>query len=95
MTMRLIDADKMRNDDSMCEGVLCDECPFADRLRSKCSFVDFMDRQPTIDAVQVVRCKECKHSVYDELFHTRWCGGEEVQDDDFCSYGCREDGEDE
>ena len=50
--MRLVDAERMRNDDSMCEGVLCDECPFADRLRSKCSFVDFMDRQPTIDPVK-------------------------------------------
>lgn len=36
---------------------------------------------------------ECKHSQYDELFHMRWCNGEEVKDDDFCSYGERKDDE--
>lgn len=50
--MRLIDAERLRNDDSMCVGVICDECPFADKLRSRCSFVDCVDRQPTIDTVK-------------------------------------------
>lgn len=28
---------------------------------------------PTIDAVEVVRCKECKHSIDDKLFGGLWC----------------------
>lgn len=48
-----------------------------------------IDMAPTIDHVQVVRCEDCKHSQYDELFHMRWCNGEEVKNDDFCSYGER------
>ena len=52
-----------------------------------------IDNAPTIDAVQVVRCKECKHSQYDVLFRMRWCHGNEVNDDDYCSYGERKDDE--
>ena len=48
---------------------------------------------PTIDAVPVVRCKDCKHS---ELWHSDrrrcflWCEtGNSVWDDGYCSYGER------
>lgn len=43
----------------------------------------------TVDAVQVVRCKDCK-------FHERkWCTLNDtgMYDEDFCSYGERKDGE--
>ena len=48
---------------------------------------------PTIDAVEVVRCKDCKHYNKDSL----WCGMNSQDrsewfnwyDDDFCSYGER------
>lgn len=43
--------------------------------------------------VKVVRCKDCKRSEYDELFHERWCNGNRVEDYDFCSYGERKDDE--
>ena len=47
---------------------------------------------PTIDAVPVVRCKDCIH-----LTCTGWCGREfdwyPVDPDDFCSNGARMDGE--
>ena len=57
-----------------------------------------VDQFPAVDAVEVVRCKDCKH--YDEYFRKCYvfCTGEyntelEVEDDDFCSYGeRREDG---
>ena len=61
-----------------------------------------IENAPTVNAVPkqhlvnwacVTRCRECKHSQYDELFHMRWCNGEEVKDDDFCSYGERKDDE--
>ena len=55
---------------------------------------DWMDAQPTVDAVEVVRCKDCKH--FDE--HTSkcyvFCDNEyevqlEVGRDHFCSYGVK------
>ena len=51
-----------------------------------------VDDAPTIDAVPVVRCKDCIH-----LTCTGWCGREfdwyPVDPDDFCSNGARMDGE--
>lgn len=44
---------------------------------------------PTVDAVPVVRCKDCKH-----LFYTMCmaCGFLPHKPNDFCSYGERRDG---
>lgn len=98
--MRLIDADRMRNDDSMCEGVLCDECPFADRLRSKCSFVDFMDRQPTVDPVKHGRWI-AGYDSGNKYWPDRWvcseCGAAfDTADYNYCpDCGARMDGDEE
>ena len=53
-----------------------------------------IEKQPTVDAVEVVRCWECK---YYELNAT--CGKSCFRDvltapDDFCSYGERKEGAD-
>ena len=54
-----------------------------------------ISRVETIDAVPVVRCKDCKHSLKDDLFRTRWCQKpgqyKEVKDGFFCAYGERKD----
>ena len=60
--------------------------------------LDSIDAQPTVDAVEVVRCKDCKHCITDQNI----IGGygdclrfdpvnknSIVQADDFCSYGER------
>ena len=49
----------------------------------------FLDKFPTIDAVPVVRCKDCKHR-----FKDSWC--EYVDDDDnfYCARGERKEGAD-
>ena len=52
---------------------------------------------PTVDAVEVVRCKDCKHRVVGFGGDDFVCGnpyygmasGVELRDDDFCSYGER------
>jgi hypothetical protein len=51
---------------------------------------------PTVDAVEVVRCKDCKHFVqsepYDPCECMKWTvkwGVAYVNPDDFCSYGER------
>ena len=51
-----------------------------------------IEKQPTVDAVEVVRCKDCKRRI-----EKRWCyslhtyNGEPVgvADDFFCAYGKR------
>ena len=62
-----------------------------------------IDKAPTIDAVPVVRCKDCKNYVLSDFRkpnEPRWCeisdlGGRVAypEPDDFCSYGERREGE--
>lgn len=58
-----------------------------------------IEKAPTVDAVPVVRCKDCKYSCKDR--NGRTCEGYwyelsefavPVEDDGFCSYGERKDG---
>ena len=87
--MRLIDADalialiKRRIKNSMIIGWLC----------------SIIRDAPTIDAVPVVRCRECKHRGTDDcIFHIKGEPADEELllklDNDFCSYGEREEGAD-
>ena len=50
--------------------------------------VDMLESRPTVDAVEVVRCRDCKHRYSDS-----WC--EYVDDDDnfYCARGERKDGD--
>ena len=52
-----------------------------------------IDNQPTVDAVPVVRCRECKHyemgvclKIYDDGAASRYAW-QERKPNDFCSYG--------
>ena len=67
-----------------------------------------IEQAPTIDAVPVVRCKDCKHSELEFFVDNGTiriekykCGNhlgmgmaQEVNADDFCSYGERKEGAD-
>lgn len=61
------------------------------------AFYDALQDTPTVDAVEVVRCRECKHS-YEDL--SGWCCSHGVcvdcvvPEDFYCSYGERRGGED-
>jgi len=44
---------------------------------------------PTVDAVQIVRCKDCQHSQRDEVYNDCWCDGRKVNPYHFCGYGKR------
>ena len=48
---------------------------------------------PTVDAVEVVRCKDCKHYFHygDEVYGCRTYGMLKTNPDSFCSYGERKD----
>ena len=87
---RLIDADAAKltaNDYAM----------FRCQLGGLVDVVDFLNDMPTVDAVPVVRCKDCKYR-FKNNGHSRdgcpiidaniWMDG-----DDFCSYGERKDGD--
>lgn len=51
----------------------------------------FIDKEPTIDAVPVTRCEDCKHCMIFSMFTSKWyvcCRNEkgvDVNADDFCS----------
>lgn len=89
--MRMIDADKIIKE--------VYENPFVtDSVKTyvKCSVVE----QPTIDAVEVVRCRDCKYQNKGENESESWnlCGLRPwlhvpISDEHFCSWGERKDGE--
>ena len=62
-------------------------------------FVRFLKKQPTVNAVPVVKCRECKHRGTDDcIFHIKGEPADEELllklDNDFCSYGERKEGAD-
>ena len=88
--MRLIDA----NEAIINFGFEWDDIP-----PTREEFVRFLKKQPTVDAVTVVRCRECKHRGTDDcIFHIKGEPADEELllklDNDFCSYGERKEGAD-
>ena len=76
--MRLIDADR-----------LIDE--FEDTIGNPISRTRLklqVQNQPTIDAVEVVRCKDCRHCVGNRCRRNASLNDWRI-DDDFCSFGER------
>ena len=91
---RLIDADALIS--------YIDECSQESRFRVYYGYAkSFIDDAPTVDAVPVVRCRECKHHYWEQepchgksvhyckLPHMR---GVEVFKEFFCYYGDRKEG---
>lgn len=77
--MRLIDADKLL------EVLNKKSVPF------NASVNDAILTAPTVDAVEVVRCKDCKHFVKatDWFACKKWYM--DIREDDYCSYGERKE----
>ena len=101
--MRLIDADALLLDNKQ---YFCGPCKEEGHdyheVACRACWVDDMriavEDAPTVDAVEVVRCKECKHYNKDAL----WCNINSAQfaeshynwyAEDFCSYGAKMDGD--
>ena len=62
-------------------------------LHDGCEYdTKLIDEIPTIDAVPVVRCRECKH--YDGKWMCKISGVPSRKPNDFCSYGERKEGAD-
>ena len=102
--MRLVDADalkedcRMANDCKDCKTYVRD-CEY-DRIYTKMDFCGWIDDAPTVDAVPVVRCKDCKHwrKYTDEQLGecmTTIRDTKVTRSDDYCSESERKDGDDE
>ena len=86
---RLIDADALKS--------YMDECSKESKFRVYYAYAEsFINYAPTIDAVPVVRCRECKHMIPQS--HTRYCtvwnAVNGMGDEGFCNYGERKEGAD-
>lgn len=86
---RYIDADALEKVFKDGVRVYLGRCDIDDVIRN------IADR-PTADVAEVVRCKDCRFCHYNAesgLYHCRRRGyfSEEVQENDFCSYGEREE----
>lgn len=108
--MRLIDADELLNKTANLEAVALEQVAkyepsenprgwhrWSGILQERTAFkYDLMDA-PTVDAVQVVRCKDCKHSEHwygDKNLCYLWSEtGIDVFEDGYCSYGKRREDE--
>lgn len=99
--MRMIDADAMKRvyQEVLCSHVACIDCSlFMDD--KYCRFETMLSEAPTINAIPVVRCRECKHHYWEQepchgksvhyckLQHMR---GVEVFKEFFCYYGERKE----
>ena len=79
-----------------------DECSKESRFRVYYGYAkSFIDDAPTIDAVPVVRCKDCKHydmgvclKIYSDG-NTHPEAWQSRKSEDFCSYGERKDDDNE
>lgn len=99
--MRPIDADKF---DAVLGNIFDHlyESGRADLAGTLAAFMDILKRQPTIDAVPVVRCEECEFYKPQKKV-PRWSGASlfctrsavmKFPPDGFCSFGKRKDGGD-
>ena len=85
--MRLIDAD---------EAIINFGFEWDDIPPTREKFVRFLKKQPTVDAVPVVRCRECKYHEDTSVTEYEHCCllSKTVRYNDFCSYGERKEGAD-
>ena len=93
--MRLIDADALQNILLPITTALENEYGSLGGAVSGC--MKHIDNAPTVDAVPVVRCRECNHCD-PENYHCDHPMGTAAplrrKPDDFCSYGDRKEGAD-
>ena len=92
--MRLIDADALLKSAGIFEIKMAARgCGKSILHLAKAWLFNEVNKAPTIDAVSVVRCKECKHYENHRLKVFENCVRNEryipMKQDDFCSYGER------
>ena len=87
---------------------LIDADAFLEKMKSTSRYFDVVfdvEEMPTVDAVEVVRCRKCKHwkpsgsKAGNSFSDMEYIGGCEfkkycIRESDFCSYGERKEGAD-
>lgn len=83
--MRLIDADKLKDSEVMCK-------VFSNPTDELYGMLQLINEQPIVDAVEVVRCKNCEY--YKKLNITGYCLWNDLiyDNDAFYSHGERKGG---
>ena len=95
---RLIDADKLKQHYSWWGGLIGDDY-VSELVEQKKVFDTIIDVQPTVDAVEVVRCKDCKwwKTKYMRLGERKVCVIEAYEpvrnEDEYCSWAERKEDE--
>lgn len=82
---RLIDANALRKEIDLCD---------IETFNDKFTICEQIAIAPTVDAVEVVRCKDCRYCMKD--YHGLWCFNDyehNLQPNDFCSRGEKKDGD--
>ena len=95
--MRLIDADalieKFNEKANMAECLI--DARTAERFATFCALADAVEEMPTVEAVPVIRCKDCKFRYWDDWLEEYFCQCHaeymQVLPDDFCSYAERKE----
>ena len=94
--MRLIDADALMDVIRQHEYRLATKQGSIDYGMFTIGIQQAVDEQPTVDAVPVVRCKDCKHYEIHKPKVLENCERKgyiiPMKPDDFCSYGERKEG---
>ena len=70
------------------------DCCHPKQMKGVLMAMSKIDSAPAADVVEVVRCKDCKHLMFSDMYGE--CSQAHmgiVRPDDFCSYGEREDEE--
>ena len=94
---RLIDADALMNVIRQHEYRLATKQGSIDYGMFTLGIQQAVDEQPTVDAVEVIRCRECKHCDPENHHcdHPMSTSAPLIRKpDDFCSYGERKEGDD-
>lgn len=91
MEKRLIDAEKVIRDLTAMKAQLGVDAILIDGM------IDGLKRQPKVDAVEVVRCKDCKHSLTNNQRYiccrrNGFNSALNFDSDSFCSFGERGNG---
>ena len=98
MMARLIDADALMDVIRQHEYRLATKQGSIDYGMFTLGIQQAVDEEPTVDAVSVVRCKDCKHYEIHKPKVLENCERNgyliPMKPDDFCSYGERKDGDD-
>lgn len=97
---RLIDADELKADLRMADD--CKDCKTNardceyDRVYTKMDFCAWLDDAPTVDAVPVVRCRNCRFSqrINDWVYYCYVFNVDKILNQ-YCDMGERKDGGDE